>query len=204
MTFFFDDDIDVPAGDEPELERRPWWGPSAEELPAIVPASGVIATSEHVAIALLGLHVHRDGVELRVERRLRRGGLSARDWQSLVEVFMEHSVVDEPAQRLRYGLVLPDGARVLEGGFRMPSFDPMAEPEGASLVRNGGGGGGGGSSYSSSEQLWLWPLPPGGVLELVLQWGAVDIAESRIAVDLTGLQDLVARVVPLWQQPAVG
>jgi len=62
----------------------------------------------------------------------------------------------------------------------------------------GGGGTGGGESSTMHDGLWLWPLPPEGPLELVLQWPAFGIGESRVIVDGGQLRALAASVKPLW------
>lgn len=200
MTFF-PPDPEVPELDEPEHSMPAWWGPPGDELPVLLPVGEILAATEHVSIALIGALVHREGVELRVERRLRRHGLPLRAWNDLVGRFTEHGMFgppEDPAARLRFGLVLGDGEQVLDGSPFVPGADPSTPPERHSLTRNGGGGGGGGSSYSGSDALWLWPLPPEGPVELVMQWPALGIDETRAVLDGSSIRELAQRAAPLW------
>lgn len=203
MSFFPVEPVQ-PEVDPPESAQPPWWGPPEDGLPALLAVSEALAVTEHVAIALIGAFVHREGVELRIERRLRRLALSRREWNDLAGRFVEHGPFgeqDDPAERLRYGVVLGDGERVLDGRpFDMggPGADPSVPPDGHSLMRTGGSGGGGERSYSSSDGLWLWPLPPDGAIELVMQWRALGIGESRVVLDGTAIRALTQRAAPLW------
>lgn len=203
MSSFFTDP-EHPEPDEPTQPDRPaWWGPPDDELPALVPAIEVLATTPHLSIALAGAAVYREGLELRIERRLRRGELPATDWHRLVAAFMEQGMLptpEEPAARLRFGLVLGDGTRVLDDQLFRPGGDPMERPEGHTLMRTGGGGGGGDRSYSGSETLWLWPLPPEGPLELVMQWPALGVAETRAVLDGTEIRRRADDAVAVWPE----
>lgn len=201
MTFF-PPDPEMPEPEEQESSQPSWWQAPEEELPVLLPVSELLAVTEHVAIALIGVAVHREGVEFRIERRLRRHGLPLADWNELCAQFMEHmsfgGTVD-PAGRLRFGAVLADGEKVVTDAFRFfGGGDPMAEPEGHVLSRREQGGGGGGSTYASADHLWLWPLPPAGPIELVLQWPALGIPETRTTVDVGAVSELAARVRPYW------
>lgn len=99
---------------------------------------------------------------------------------------------------IRSGVVLADGWKVLADGPFVGGVDPMAEPEGHTLNRRQQGGGGGGSTFSSADQLWLWPLPPAGPLELVMQWEALGIGETRVSVDVSDISQRAARARPYW------
>lgn len=204
MHSFFSAEPEHPEADEPtQPDTPPWWGPPDDELPAIVPATEVLATTPHLRIALAGAFVHREGVELRIERRLRRGELPAADWHRLVAAFMEHGPMpgpEDPAARLRFGLVLGDGTRVLDDQLFRPRSDPMERPAGHTLMRTGGGAGGGDRSFSGSETLWLWPLPPEGPLELVMQWPALGVDETRAVLDGTAIRRRADDAVALWSE----
>lgn len=188
--------------DDMESEQPRWFGPSDDELPAFFPVSETVASTEHTAIALTMVAVYRDGLEFRLERRLRRRGLTRDEWGELTAVFMEHHPWGGPrgsADRLRYGLVLGDGEQVLADrwGFGGPGAEGD-QPNGHMLQRREGGGGGGGRSFTGSDALWLWPLPPAGPIELVLQWPSLGIGEERILLDGTALIALADRARSFW------
>lgn len=71
-------------------------------------------------------------------------------------------------------------------------------PEGHVLVPTGGGGHGDARSFEYDDRLWLWPLPPEGMLEFVTAWPAVDIPETRMQLDATLLRSLAQQTRPIW------
>lgn len=106
------------------------------------------------------------------------------------------------AERLRFGAVLANGETAFADAFPFYGGDPMAEPEGHSLSRRQQGGGGGGNTYASADHLWLWPLPPSGPIELVMQWPAFGIGETRSIIDGRMLPELAADARPYWPEPS--
>lgn len=199
MTFF-PPDPEFPEQEETESPQPRWWQAPEDELPVLLPVSKVLAVTDRVAIALVGVVVHSDGVLLKVERRLRRNGLPQSEWNELSGAFMEHTYGGRAdiEGRLRFGVVLADGEKVLADAFFFGGIDPMAEPEGHVLGRRQQGGGGGGSTYASADHLWLWPLPPAGPIELVMQWPALGIDETRVTFDASPVAELAARARPYW------
>ncbi|WP_194421464.1 hypothetical protein [Microbacterium abyssi] len=201
MTFF-PPDPEIPEPEERESNQPRWWSAPEDELPSLFPASEILATTDHVAIALMGAAVYSDGVEFRIERRLRRNGLPAREWNELCGTFMEHQPwggPSDPGGRLRFGLVLGDGERVLADHSRFfGDGDPMVAPTHHTLNRRGGGGGGDGNSYSGSDGLWLWPAPPPGPIELVVQWPSFGIDERHVILDGNGMLELMPHARRFW------
>jgi hypothetical protein len=198
MDFF---PADPPSDDElafaPEPERTPWLEPPADELPASFAVSEVIGRGDDVVVALASARVFSDGVELLIERHLRRGSRDHRQWRAAQTEFSGHGSGGASGDdRLRWGMALDDGKRIFEDrSFGAPVTDPS---DGHTLRVIRGGGGGGSSKYLMRESLWLWPLPPEGPLELVVQWPAFGIGESRVIVDGGQLRALAAAVKPLW------
>jgi hypothetical protein len=193
---FFPADPDMPAFDDALQPRTPWLIPPADEVPRLYPVAELLASTDHVAIALIGAHVYSDGVELQIERRLRRRDLPRQEWMQLSGVFMEHWH-GKSADRLRYGLALSTGERVIEGP-RFFAADRTTPPAGSSLVRTGGGGGGGGHEFAAHDGLWLWPIPPAGPIELVVQWPAMDIAQTHTFLDATTFAELAGDARRFW------
>jgi hypothetical protein len=58
-------------------------------------------------------------------------------------------------------------------------------------VMHAGGGGGGGGSWRQTQ--WVWPLPPPGILTLVCEWPAQQIASTRVELDAQVILDAAAR-----------
>ncbi len=201
---FFPPDPDMPEieDDEPVIEPR--WQAPEDELPTLLPVSQIIAATDYVAIALVGVSVYSSGVKLRLKRYLRRHDLSPRDWNEVSNLFMEYGVMGaspDPGGRLRFGLVLADGTKILADpghGF-FGAQEP--HPEEITVMHQHGGGGGGSRQYTQSDGLWLWPTPPDGPIELVLQWPSLGIAETHITIDGSRLSALAQQATPLWEKP---
>lgn len=178
-------------------ERMPSFEPPRDELPALFAASEIVGRAEDVVIALLGARVFSDGVELLVDRHLRRGNRDERAWQLAQMDFAGHwGQSSRGPERLRWGLVLGNGERLFlddrfGGGFE-------SEQEGHTVRMSGGGGSGTGDGYTMHDGLWLWPLPPDGPLELVVQWPAFGLVESRVILDGGRLRALGAEARKLW------
>lgn len=201
MTFF-PPDPEAPEPVESEPTRQPWWQAPEDELPVLLPVSETLAANEHLALGLFGVAVYSDGVEFRLEGRLRRNGMPAREWSELCADFIGHSAMGAPvdaAGRLRFGLVLGDGEKVLAEGFPFfAGIDDSEDPKVHTLSRINGGGGGGDRSYSSTDRLWLWPLPPEGPIEFVMQWPALGVEERRVLLDGSAMRELATRVQRFW------
>ncbi|WP_433585267.1 hypothetical protein [Microbacterium hydrocarbonoxydans] len=199
---FFPQDPELPDPEHHEPESPPWWGAPDDELPALLPESRLLATTAHAALAVAGIAVYSTGVEFRMHGRLRRLGLSAREWGELCAVFTGHGPVDSREDfrdRLRYGLELADGERVFADPLFSRHIDPSAPPEGHVLSRRGGGGGGGPKTFTSADELWLWPLPPAGPIDLVLRWPAMGIRERRVTFDGSQIPELAEQARPIWE-----
>ncbi|MFJ4045239.1 hypothetical protein ACIPV2_05780 [Microbacterium sp. NPDC089987] len=197
---FFPPDPPMPEQDDDEPPQPRWWQAPENELPVLIPASEVLAVTDHAAVALVAVAVYSDGIELRIQRRLRRNGIAIEDWNELTGAFVEHMGFGSanPAGRFRVGVVLADGTKVTDASPFFGGGDPMAEPEGFTLSRREQGGGGGPHAYSSADHLWLWPLPPDGPIEVVVQWPAFGIGETRLTIDAGPVSESSARARPFW------
>lgn len=198
---FFPPDPPIPEHDDDVESPQPrWWQAPENELPVLVATPEILAATDHVAVGVSGIAVYSDGIELRIERRLRRNGVAMQEWNQLTGAFMEHMVYGsaDPTARLRVGVVLADGTTVTDASAFFGARDPMAQPDGYVLSRREQGGGGGTHAYSSADHLWLWPLPPDGEIEIVMQWPAFGIGETRVVVDAGAVSELSARARPFW------
>lgn len=204
MAFFPPDpEIPDPDHDENEYVQPPWVAAPEDELPALHPAAAILARTEYTAIALIGIAVYREGVEFQISRRLRRNGLPSDAWHDMTAAFMgQHHPwgrAADTAEHLRFGVLLGDGQQLVADGFpfERPGEEP---PRGHRLSRSSGGSGGGGRSFSGTDRLWLWPAPPPGPLELVMQWPALGIEESRTTLDTDEMIALASRAHPFWSE----
>lgn len=198
---FFPPDPEPSEPEESEFTRPPWWGVPDDEIPATLSLCVLLSVTDHVSIALVAADVYRSGVELRFERRLRRLALPLREWNELSSTFMEdprHDAPLDPSGRLRYGLVLSDGQRVYDNQPWFIGTDSTSPPDGYVFARSGGGATGGSRGVESSDRLWLWPAPPSGMIELVMQWPATGIEECRATIDGDQLGALARQVKTFW------
>ena len=66
------------------------------------------------------------------------------------------------------------------------------------LVEHQGDGSGSTHRLDKRSSLWLWPLPEGDVLTLVLQWPDLDLPLTSVRIELEPVRAAVARAVPYW------
>ena len=66
------------------------------------------------------------------------------------------------------------------------------------LVEHQSEGSGGSHRQDKRIDLWLWPLPEGDALSLVLQWPDLDLPLTVTRVELEPVRAALARVVPYW------
>lgn len=186
-----DDELDVP-----EIEEDPRWNPPVDEMPALVPIGEAIAVTDTVAIVVSHARVFRNGVDIVIDRRTRRGDRPRREWDALQWSSQGSPIAPEP-DRLRYGMALGDGQHLLLDG---PPWTPDGdELLGHSLMASGGGGSGGPDYTVNVDGMWLYPLPPEGPLEIVTQWPAEGIPESRVVLDGGALRARAADSRKVWE-----
>jgi hypothetical protein len=193
VSFFPPDPTDDEIEDI-EQTQSPWWRPSDDEHAAIFPIGETIVSNDSVAVILSMARVYSNGVEFVIDRRVRRGGADLRAWRQMQSKIQGMFGQYDP-DRLRYGVALGDGQRVIvdQGSGRFGEA-----PDTHSLVQTGGGGGGSNDTWRFEDGLWLWPLPPEGPLEVVVQWPAFGVPESHAVLDSAPLRELASRARPVW------
>lgn len=70
-------------------ETPAWWEPPQSEAPAVFPLVEIVATTPSAAVAVFGAHVYRSGMELQIERRVRRLRESDAEWDTVIDAFLE-------------------------------------------------------------------------------------------------------------------
>jgi hypothetical protein len=183
----------VPA--QPEWQRSP-----DDELPGIVPAAAVLASTSELAITLRGVEAYSNGAVFRLGWMLRRGDADEGEWADLLVK------LDGPrywgrrdfASELRLGVGLSDGQQVVAGAETWWDKGEDWRPDGHILSMFEQGGGGSDRSREYTGSLWLWPLPPAGPVRLVCQWAAFGIGESAVEVSGDAIRDAAARARPIW------
>ena len=169
------------AGDEENEDVVRRMSAPDNEIPVALPINAVVARTDEVAFALLGLQVYSTGVSFDLAVRARTGTEN----NELNEIVFEHG--PPRAGRMMLGVELADGRR---------ASNVHAGHAGGDVVFHGGGGGGGNRSVDQSW--WLSPLPPEGPLTFVVRCGALGIEETRTVLDGAQINRAAADVVVLW------
>lgn len=197
---FFPELPDAPKVDAMFVEppRDPGREPRRDELGAAIVIDELIAATDRVAILLESARVHSDGVLFVIARYLRRAGSTADEWAHAQHDFSGYWGRGPSEQRIRWGLALGDGERVLSDLPMFGRADHGDAAIGHTLVQRGGGGPGGMEFQVHVDELWLHPLPPAGALEVVVQWPAFGIPESRVVLDGAMIAAQAACTRPMW------
>lgn len=178
----------------------PWWQPPRDAVPAVLPLVTPLVRTSTAALTLVGAHVYRQGIELLLERRVRRRVETDDEWQAMVDDF--HEIGERPAvsvgsERLRYSVVA-NGVEVFANSLFDGHSNANDEPLGLSVMRTRLGSSGSRWFLESSGGLWLWPLPTVDHLELVARWPAAGIPCTSVAIQTSDLAEISQRSTPLW------
>lgn len=153
------------------------------EVPVALPMSVVLARTDDVAVALLGLQVYTTGVSFTLVIRVRPSSpLGA--GRALNDLVWEHR---PGGGQFLLGVELSDGRRA--SSRRAPGRD-------GDLVFHAGGGSGGRTSVEQSW--WLSPLPPDGPLRFVVRCPELGIEEVTAELDGSVIRRAADDVVTLW------
>jgi hypothetical protein len=201
MRFFEDRPPRRPDDETPPPAMPEWFGPPPDVLGAIVPQGAVLARTEHLFAGLAAVTAYPTGLLLSLRLAARRLALPRERWEA-----MEASFFADQGRRpgrpqagdgvLRLGVELADGRRTETQERFIPDFAAPREPP--VLVEHQGEGSGGSHRLDKRINLWLWPLPEGDVLSLVLQWPDLDLPLTSSRIELAPVQEAVARAVPYW------
>ena len=183
-----------------EYERPVWIGPPEDELGAAVPLGQIVGRSDRGVVAISHALVYSSGLSFDLQAQVE--GLRP-DQSNLVFHEQHHGGVNPEELSdgfLRFGVELPDGARVSNLGLRRRWANPAeGEPDSPVLSSAGGSGGTTSAGRSSLQQsYWLWPLPQDGTLRLFCEWPIAAIGLTSVDVEARSLRDAAASVVKIW------
>jgi hypothetical protein len=201
MRFFEERPRPDRPDDEPPPAMPEWFGPPADVMGGVVPLGQTVARTEHVFLGLPAVTGYPAGLLLRLVLAARRGDRPRERWEELETAFW-YDQPHRPGRRapgdgvLRLGVHLADGRRVetqdlFGGGFDVPREPPV-------LVENQSEGSSGSHRLDKRIELWLWPLPEGDALSLVLQWPDLDVPLTFHRIDLEPVRTAAARALPYW------
>ncbi|WP_410654450.1 hypothetical protein [Amycolatopsis sp. lyj-112] len=191
MSFFTDGPRGRPLFPVPEQELfgyngRPWVdSPHEYIVPAILPWSMPLGRSERTIVALRGIEVWPESVSFQLSV-YSRDLLPGDPGDGLID---HRRVPDYNA--LLVGVLFPDGRRASSETISVPSASKPDQP----VLRAQGLGG---TSFHVDHAIFLWPLPPAGPLEFVVQWRDRDIEETHTSLDGTALRDAAKEAGEIW------
>jgi len=194
---------DTADQDEPWMGSD-WDGPDWHTRPGLCPLSVVLGQSTSTAVLIEGIRAYPAGVVLQLVVRLRERGREARR-RVMSELDVTHGRgqlnLFLPRGGLRWGVELAGGARVTTADDYTPwnaqpdEWDPDWVPDRPVLTGLGRPTVWGGAW---SRDVWLWPLPPTGLLRLVCSWPDRGIAETSTTVDAGPIRQAAQQATPLW------
>lgn len=156
----------------------------ANEVPVLLPWSGVLARAEEVAVLLTAAHLYTNGIQFDVSVRGR--GQGAYDLHA-----QAGGRPDANGHMLCLGVEGADGRAVAN----VPKDGASERPdEGPSLTS----GGSGGSHGTVAITYLLHPLPASGPLTIWCAWQARGVEETSVVFDGAMLGELVEQVEVLW------
>ena len=180
------------------VPRMPdWMHQPSDEVGVLVPHAAVIARSRQALVALAGFRVYSIGVQiLLMLRTLSEFVLEdPTGVRELMRRMIDPTNDSLPETVFRFGVEFSDGRRAtsLDRNWFGPDWQTKPPP----LIHLGMTGGGGGAAFD--WQLWLWPLPPPGVVTLVCEYPHVGIALTRYEIDTAPLLEAASQSIKLWE-----
>lgn len=175
------------------MEFPAWHGPPGDVLGHPAPIQQFVARAEHAVVALQQVVAYPQGCRLTLHITARRGGLPDAVWAQLCG---RHGETDPD---LRVGVRFPDGSRATPVDSAFPGWArPTDRPEPPMLVDVSSETSAGDRSYVCDRQMWLWPLPPAGPFEFVVEWPTMDIPMTTTTVDGAAIVRAAANAQPYW------
>jgi hypothetical protein len=165
---------------DPEVLRR--MNAPENEIPVALPQNRLLAHTDDVAVALVGLQVYTTGLSFELVARVRPTAQETHG-RDLNELFWRHG--PGAGRGFLLGVEFADGRRAGNAGG-----------PGEGLVFHQGGGSGGESSVE--QDWWLSPVPPPGPLRIVLRCADLGIEETVVELDGAAIARAVDDVVVLW------
>ncbi|GAB2696485.1 hypothetical protein [Thalassiella azotivora] len=179
----------ITDGDPDDVEEVRWFDAPDNEVPTTVPVSAVVSRTAEVAVVLTGFDVSSTGVRfsVTVHRRGRRDTAQP----LLGEVLQGDPLTGRVG--LLVGVETADGRRASSLAAWRPG--PVVDGERALTLREDGGHS---DARTARTTYWLSPVPPSGLLRVVVACPPLGLDEAVLELDATPLAEAAASVVELW------
>lgn len=191
-----------PVEEEPAYQVPPWMEAPEDVLGVAVGSPFVLARTEALALAVLGLTAFPLGLTFSLAMVVRRGHEAEVDLDFDFDIgfyrFNRQRRRDPdkplPDELLRFGVEYDDGRKATNLGHHHWDLEAGEEPPGPVLSQRGGGGG----SRSYRQGWWLWPLPEGDRLTFVAEWPAKGIPLTKHDVEAEPIRRAAREARPIW------
>jgi hypothetical protein len=190
MNFFANEPRPRPVFPLPDKELyaysgRAWLAaPDEYIVPAILPWSRPLGRSERTVVALRSINVWPEAITLQISVYALDNLI--KDGRGLVD----HS--HQPDRNaLLIGVLFADGSRASSDTISMPS---PTRPDHPVLRADSGSG----SSFHFRHNVFVWPLPPEGPMNVVIQWLDRGITESFTELDGSAIRAVSVKAREIW------
>jgi hypothetical protein len=172
-----------------------WIHKPSDEVGVLVPYAVVIARSKQALVALAGFHVYSNGVEILLMLRTLSDFVldDPTGVRELMRRRIDPTTDSLPDTVFRFGVEFSDGRRATNLDMHWGGPDWQTKPPPS--IHLGMTGGGGGAAFD--WQVWLWPLPPPGVLALVCEYPQAAIAMTRYEVEAAPILEAASQSIKL-------
>lgn len=180
------------------MNAAAWQGPPQDTLGYPVPLQQLLARTQDTVVALQDVIAFAEGCSLTLHLTVQRGSLDEPTWSGLVA---NHSGADPRSSSadssLKFGVRFPDGSKATTVDNAFPGWArPTDRPEPPMLVDVGGQSASDDRSCRTERRLWLWPLPPSGPFEFVIEWQARGIDATSATLDGAAIVRAAERALP--------
>jgi len=182
------------------MSATAWQGPPADILGYPVPIQRFVIRTNQAVVVLQHVVAFPEGCSLSVHLAVRRGSLDEPVWKGLVEShFGGDPALATPDDDLKFGVRFPDGSKATTVDHPFRGWTPPTDrPEPPMLTEAGGDSSSSDQSYQGHRLLWLWPLPPPGPFELVIEWRNLGIDAASTDLDGSAIAQAARQAQPYW------
>jgi hypothetical protein len=151
-------------------------------------------------VALEHVVAFPEGCTLTLHLAIRRAALDDSAWEGVVG--SHYGAEPGPTANeggLKFGVRFPDGSKAttVEHPFRGWAH-PTDKPEPPMLVEAGSESSSNEQTFRGHQRLWLWPLPPPVVFELVVEWRNIGIDQTSATIDGSAVVRAAQHAAPFW------
>ena len=169
----------------PEPEPS-WFGPPAGVVGGVAQVRETLVQTDRLAIVAHRFVCYPIGVEFILQL-----------WFATVESMPRspHVLFHGAGQDggLRFGVHYPDGSKWTNLTSWQPT-SPSETPPIPTVFPKGGSGG----RQGYAQELWMWPLPEEGTMQLVVAWPERDIEEQSTTIETVDLRRAAAEAETIW------